>query len=87
MEDPRSDPVATTTSRQRRLGEAAKLIPILAAVLMLVPVLLVPGSATSSALIYVFTVWGLLIGLSVFLSRALTRSLRAGGPKDAHSRD
>jgi len=82
MEGPKSDPMATTTSRQRRLGEAAKLIPVLAAVLMLVPVLLVAGSATSSALIYVFTVWGLLIGLSVFLSRALTRSLRAGERKD-----
>ena len=82
-----SDLSAAATSRQRKLGEAAKLVPILAAVLMLVPVLLVPGSATSSALIYVFTVWGILIVLSVFLSRALTRSLRAGEPKDAPHRD
>lgn len=81
------DPLDTSMSRQRRLGEAAKLVPVLAAVLMLVPVLLVAGSATSSALIYVFTVWAILILLSVFLSRALTRSLRAGGLKDAPPKD
>ena len=82
-----TDLLAATTSRQRKLGEAAKLAPILAGVLMLVPVLLVAGSATSSALVYVFTVWAILIVLSVFLSRALTRSLRAGEPKDAPHRD
>ena len=83
----KTDLSATATSRQRRLGEAAKLVPILAGVLMLVPVLLVAGSATSSALVYVFTVWAILIVLSVFLSRALTRSLRTGEPKDAPHRD
>ncbi len=87
MEKPAHDPMATTTSRQRRLGEAAKLVPVLAAVLMLVPVLWAAGSATSSALVYLFTVWGILIVLSVFLSRSLTRSLREGGAKDAPPAD
>lgn len=87
MADRAADPLPSTTSRQRRLGEAAKLVPLLAGVLMLVPCLLVAGSATSSALVYVFTVWGLLIVLSVILSRALTRSMRASGAKDAAPKD
>ena len=65
-------------NRQRRLGDAAKLVPLFAAVLMLVPVLWSTGRATSSAMVYVFTVWGLLIVLIGLLSRALSRFVRSG---------
>ena len=71
--------VPTETNRQRRLGDAAKLVPVLAGILMLVPVLWALGKTTSSAMIYVFTVWGILIVLIGLLSRALSRSVR-GGP-------
>ena len=77
---PSSDPglPASDANRQRRLGDAAKLVPLFAAVLMLVPVLWSLGSATSSAMVYVFSVWGLLIVLIGLLSRALSRFVRSG---------
>ncbi len=68
---------APENNRQRRLGDAAKLVPFLAAILMLVPVLWSLGSATSSAMVYIFSVWGLLIILIGILSRALSRHVRS----------
>jgi fatty acid desaturase len=62
--------------RQRRLGDAAKLIPVLAAVLMFLPGLWALGTATSSALIYIFSVWGVLIVLIAVLSRSLAHYVR-----------
>ncbi len=62
--------------RQRRLGDAAKLIPALGAVLMFLPGLWALGTATSSALIYIYSVWGVLIVLIAFLSRSLARYVR-----------
>ena len=62
--------------RQRRLGDAAKLIPALGAVLMFLPALWALGTATSSALIYIFSVWGVLIVLIAILSRSLARFVR-----------
>ena len=69
-DDPAPD---TEANRQRRLGDAAKLVPLLAGVLMLVPVLWALGKSTSSAAVYIFTVWGLLILLAGVFSRALSR--------------
>lgn len=65
------------TQRQRRLGDAAKLVPVLALALMLVPVLWAVGSATSNALVYIFVVWAFLIALIGCLSWLLARPLRA----------
>ena len=62
--------------RQRRLGDAAKMIPVLGAVCMFLPGLWALGTATSSALIYIFSVWGVLIVLIAFLSRSLARYVR-----------
>lgn len=62
-------------TRQRRLGDAAKLMPALAAVLMAVPVLWTPGTSTTVALIYVFTLWCVLIVMIALISRALSRSV------------
>ena len=76
MAAPDLGPTTPDTNRLRRLGDAAKLVPLFAAVLMLVPVLWSAGSATSSAMVYVFSVWGLLIVLIGFLSRALSRFVR-----------
>lgn len=72
--DPNSLPKAST--RQRRVIDAANLLPLLAIVLMLIPILWAAGRATSSALVYVFSVWMVLIGLSGFLSRSLSRIAR-----------
>lgn len=63
-------------NRQRRLGDAAKFLPVLAAILMIVPALWASGTPTSVALVYIFTIWGGMILVIAFLSRALARQLK-----------
>ncbi len=56
--------------RRRRLRDAAKMLPILGAILFVLPLLwLHPQTGTSSVGIYLFAVWGLLIVLAALLSR------------------
>ena len=71
MSGPDPNPPSSASTRQRRALDAANLLPVLAIVLMLVPILWATGRATSSALVYVFTAWMALIGLSGILSRSL----------------
>ncbi len=73
------------TYRRRRMMDAARLLPLLGAALLAVPLLWPQpapesggegGVAMSAAIAYVFTVWAGLIGLSVlfgFFSRRLGR--------------
>jgi len=67
--------VGRASYRQRRLRDAARLLPLLGLVLWLIPLLWPrePGAAqsTSFALIYLFGVWTGLILLSFVLSRRL----------------
>lgn len=63
--------------RQRRLRDAARLLPVLGAALLLVPLLWTPsdspeGVSNSGALIYVFLVWAALILGARALSRLLS---------------
>jgi len=69
---------------RRRLTDAARLLPVLAAVLFFLPILWAgqgDGSAAASTArggLYLFGVWALLIGAARLLSMALARS--ADGP-------
>lgn len=74
--------------RQRRLMDAARLLPVLAALLWLVP-LLWPQSgetggaatvSTSSAILYIFGVWTLLAVIAFVLS--LTLDKKPDAPTD-----
>ena len=56
--------------RRRRLADAAKLLPLVGFVLLLLPVLL---KTTNDALIYIFSVWALLILAVGLVSRRLSR--------------
>lgn len=76
MADAEPNSPSEASTRQRRAADAANLLPLLAVALMLIPILWAAGRATSSALVYVFSVWVALIGLSWFLSRSLSRILR-----------
>ena len=76
MSDPGPNSPSETSTRQRRVIDAANLLPLLAIVLIVIPILWAVGRATSSALVYVFSVWMVLIGLSGFLSRSLSRIAR-----------
>jgi hypothetical protein len=61
--------------RQRRIRDAARMTPVIGAVLWAVPLLWERGTAdgvrTSQALIYIFAVWALLIVIALVLSRLL----------------
>lgn len=56
--------------RRRRLVDAVRLMPVLGALLWAVPVLWIEGETTSSsALLYVFGIWFVLVVLAAVLSR------------------
>ena len=65
---------------RRRTGDAAKLLPVLGLVLFLLPVLWADEARTAGGIVYLFTVWALLIGVVAFLSRRLADMTT--GPED-----
>ena len=72
MKEPR-EPVflARQSYRRRRLMDAARLLPLLGALLVFLPILWSPGGRTAAGLIYLFLVWLVLIGVVAVLSRRL----------------
>ncbi len=65
--------LARQSYRRRRLMDAARLMPVAGVLFFSVP-LLWTNPLTSVGWIYLFTVWGLLILLSLFLSRRLVET-------------
>lgn len=63
--------LARESYRRRRLGDAARVIPVLGFILLLLPVLL---KSTTGALIFVFSVWAVLILVMAVLSPRLSRN-------------
>lgn len=63
--------VERQTYRRRRLQDAARFLPVLGIVLVLVPLLWSEGPggvAMSGAVIYLFAVWAALVGAAMGLS-------------------
>lgn len=74
--NPRPRPLflARGTYRQRRLRDAARLLPVLGGVLWMIPLLWprgADGQLVSVALLYIFGVWAGLIGMAFVLARWL----------------
>lgn len=70
--------------RQRRLADAARVLPVIGGALMALPLLWPQGEAegtpaTSSAMIYVFGVWALLTLISAVLSAMLDPNAAGDG--------
>lgn len=63
------------TYRRRRMHDAARAMPVLGVVLLMLPLLWSvdggPATSNADATLYVFAVWCLLIILSAVVSRAL----------------
>ncbi len=62
--------------RRRRLGDAARLLPVFGLVLILLPIMWAPDTTGAARLtawegVYLFAVWALLIVVAAVLSRAL----------------
>ena len=74
--------------RQRRLIDAARLLPLIGLILWAIPLLWRSGSAdgtsNAAALLYVFGVWVLLIVLAAIIIRALQVN---DEPSEAESTD
>ncbi len=57
--------------RRRRLGDAARLLPVLGFILLMLPGFL---TVTVDALLYIFSVWAVLIVVIGFLSGRLVKT-------------
>ena len=67
-------PPASLADRRRRLADAVRLLPVLGLFLFLLPVLATGGSnglGTAGGLVFVFSIWGILIVISALLSLQL----------------
>jgi len=68
--------LARQTYRRRRVADAARLLPVIGAMLFLIPILAAgsgDGATTARGGIYVFVVWAGLIVVTATLSRPLSR--------------
>lgn len=67
--------LARAVYRKRRLRDAARLLPILGFLLLLMPLLWgqSAGSGAGNTVVFVFGVWGLLIALAAWLAPGLAR--------------
>jgi len=74
--------LARQNYRRRRLADAARLVPVLGALLFMIPILATSGGGASTARggMYVFLVWLALIGVAGFLSRRLVERSGAASP-------
>jgi len=77
--------LARRTYRRRRLGDAARLLPIVGALLVCIPLLWRNGSEASRTTDVMFYIFGLWIALAV-LAGAISRYLRPSATDDG-SRD
>ena len=81
--------VGRSTYRRRRMADAAALLPVLGALLMIMPLLWtnsagdgLSGARTSGVMIYLFGVWGCLGLLSAVVSRHLRPDPSERGASD-----
>jgi len=61
--------------RRRRLADAAKVLPVLGAILLCLPILWAEDARTAGGLIYVFGVWAAMILAMAFVSSRLSKSV------------
>ena len=73
--------------RRRRLGDAAKLLPVLGLLLFLIPVLWAGNGSTGGGLNYLFGVWAVIIIVMRLLSRRLSETEPKSGDSQPDSDD
>jgi hypothetical protein len=64
--------VAKETYRKRRMRDLARAVPVIGLVLLGIPLMWGDDTLNSFAIIYVFLVWLVLIGLAAAISRAVS---------------
>ena len=68
--------LARQSYRHRRFGDAARFLPLLGVILLLLPVLWSSDATTRGGLLYVFSVWAILIALVWPISARLKERVR-----------
>lgn len=88
MKEPR-EPLflARGSYRRRRLMDAARILPVTAVILFLVPVLWPRSTLTSGGWVYLFAIWLLLIVGALLLGRKLQQSGDAEDSEQEPRRD
>lgn len=71
--------------RRRRVGDAARFLPLIGLVLFLLPVLWADDATTAGGIVFLFTVWGALIVVVAVLSRLLAGAEPVPGDADGGS--
>ena len=83
--------LARPTYRRRRLGDAARLLPVVGAILFFLPILWQPAATpardTGPGAVYLFTAWALLIVAALVLAFWLARSEGEPGRRAARAKD
>lgn len=69
--EPQSLFLERASYRRRRLSDAVAIIPFFGIVLLCIPALWASESRTATAMVYVFTIWALLILVMAFIARRL----------------
>ncbi len=73
--------LARRSYRRRRMMDAAKMLPVLGAVLVMIPALWLPATTpepdTAHGMVYLFGVWFFLVLAAFGLSRGLAPALEA----------
>lgn len=83
---PRTLFLAPAPYRRRRLIDAARLLPVFAVFMVLVPPLLQSGDGgggSGAVLIYLFVLWALIVLAAGLIARAMTRMGPDKGLEDA----
>lgn len=77
--------------RQRRIRDAARMLPVFAAIMMALPLMWPRGQAdqslTSTGIIYVFGLWAVLLVLAFAVSLVLRSDDDRDTPSDVRRRD
>lgn len=68
--------------RRRRLSDAARLMPVVGLVLLILPLLWADRATTSGGILYIFSVWAILIGATRLISRRLSDFDPFGEPRE-----
>lgn len=75
MNTPAAKPTAFLAKdnyRRRRMRDLARAVPIIGAILLAIPLLWADGALNSSATVYIFVVWVVLIAMSAAISRVVS---------------
>lgn len=81
-QEPRPMFLERASFRRRRLSDAAAIIPFFGIVLLCIPAIWASESRTATAMVYVFTVWAVLILVVGLIARRLKEPVQDDDPQN-----